>query len=255
MAALLNRWAEADPGREGRAGARGKCRPGAGFDEIDLSDLFGGREGGGFADLFKQFSGGGGGTRRASRGGARAQPRRGADLSHTLEVPFATAVSGGKASLRVQRAGGKIETIDVKIPAGIESGKKIRLRGQGEPSPAGGEAGDILITVKVAPHPHFRREGHNLEVRVPITLAEAALGAKVDVPTPKGTVTVTVPKGTSSGKKLRIKGHGVTSGGTTGDLLAEVQIVLPENLSEEDLESIKKLTANDGQDPRQDLRW
>lgn len=237
----------------GPGGATWTVPPGAGFEEIDLGDLFGDRGGGGgFADLFKQFTGGG---RRAGRTSARPQPRRGADLVHQLEVPFTTAVSGGKASLSVQRADGKLESIDVKIPAGIEDGRKIRLRGQGETPPGGGEPGDILIAVRVGSHPYFRREGRNLEVRLPVTLAEAALGAKIDVPTPKGTVTVTVPKGTSSGKRLRIKGHGITGGGASGDLLAEVQIVLPENLSEEELEVIKNLAEKNSSNPRRDLRW
>ena len=133
-------------------------------------------------------------------------------MEHELSVPFASAVLGGEAQIAVRRGDGRTETIHVKIPAGIESGKKIRLRGQGEPGDNGGPAGDILIRVDVAPHPVFRRHGKRLEVTVPITLAEALAGGKIDVPTPHGTITLTVPPGSSSGRKLRVKGHGVKAG-------------------------------------------
>jgi DnaJ-class molecular chaperone len=222
---------------------------------FDLNDLFGGGgpdiEGGAsFTDLFKQFS-------RARGAGPTARAaNRGADLRHELTVPFNTAVLGGEAALTVQRASGKLETIRVKIPAGIDDGKKIRLRGQGEPGMGGAPAGDILLTIHVSPHPHFRRTGNRLDVRVPVTLAEAALGAKVDVPTPQGTITLTIPPNTSSGKRLRIKGHGVRPAGQPpGDLFAEIQIVLPDNLSAEDRQRLADVSARYPQQPRADLRW
>ncbi len=228
---------------------------GAGFDfgDIDLSDLFGGSGeaemgGGGFADIFKQFRRGAGRQQQAPAGGA--------NIAHELTVPFATAVTGGQAQISVQRTGGKIETIQVKIPAGIDNGKKIRLRGQGEPGPRGRPAGDILLTIHVSPHPCFRRRGKQLEVTLPVTVAEAALGAKVDVPTPTGTITLQIPPGTSSGAKLRIKGHGVTPPKKTpGDLYAVIQIVLPDRLDAEDREALEKLDKKHPQDPRSDLRW
>jgi len=236
--------------------------PGQGGEEIDFSELFGRFGGGGgaeyegssFGDFFGQ-------ARRGGRGQRRAQPQemRGADLATELEVPFGTAVLGGQAQISLRRNGGKVETLNVKIPAGIEDGKKIRLRGQGE-GVQGGTPGDILITIHVAPHPWFTRRGNDLEVRVPVTLSEAALGAKVDVPTPKGTISLRVPAGSSSGKKLRIKGHGVAGrDGAAGDLYAEIQIVLPTTLDEECLELIKKLdehaASEHPQDPRKDLKW
>ncbi len=144
----------------------------------------------------------------------------------------------------------------MKIPAGIEDGKKIRLRGQGEPSPGGGTSGDILLTVHVAPHPFFRRRGDDLDVRVPVTLLEAAEGAKVEVPTPRGTVNLRVPPKTSSGTKLRIKGHGVAkSGKTPGDLYAEVAIILPKQLGTDELEQIRAMCQKSPADPRTELRW
>ena len=245
----------------GPQGGRASWNTGpAGGEEIDFSQLFGDRYGGGdpsgmFGDLFGQFRrAGGAGTRKASRGGAP----RGADITSELEIPFNTAVSGGEAHISVQRPDGHVETLAVKIPAGISEGKKIRLRGQG--ASAGGPAGDILITVHVAPHPWFTRKGNDLIVRLPLSLAEAALGAKVDVPTPRGTISLRVPPNSSSGKRLRIKGHGVkTRDGELGDLYAEVQIVLPPTLDEESLELIKKLDERfrsaSPQDPRRDLRW
>jgi molecular chaperone DnaJ/curved DNA-binding protein len=235
---------------------------GPGGEEVDFSELFGRFGGGGgseyesspFGDLFGQF-------RRSGRGQRRPQPQemRGSDLATELEVPFSTAVLGGQAQISLRRDGGKVETLNVKIPAGIDDGKKIRLRGQGESVP-GGTPGDILITIHVSAHPWFTRHGNDLEVRVPVTLSEAAQGAKVDVPTPKGTIALRVPAGSSSGKRLRIKGHGVAGrDGTAGDLYAEIQIVLPTPLDDECLELIKKLeehaAASHPQDPRKDLKW
>ncbi len=228
--------------------------PGAGGQpfEVDLEGLFGGGGGGGFADLFRQFG------QRGKAGASRreAAPARGADLEHELTVPFATAVLGGEAQIGVRRGDGRTETLQVKIPAGIDDGKKIRLRGQGEPGPSGGPAGDILIRVVVAPHPHFRRDGKNLQVDVPITLAEALRGAKIDVPTPHGTITVTVPPGASSGKKLRVKGHGVKpSSGPPGDLFAELEIVLPKTLSEDDRDALTRIAEKYADNPRAHLHW
>jgi DnaJ-class molecular chaperone len=220
------------------------------FDANDLNDLFGrgGEEAGsgGFADFFRTM--GGGRARRAARA------ERGHDLKHELTVPFATSVLGGEAALMVQRADGNVESIKVKIPAGIENGKKIRLRGQGEPGEGGGPAGDILLTIHVTPHPQFRRTGNRLEVRVPVTLAEAAEGAKVDVPTPQGTITLKVPANTSSGKKLRVKGQGIKTN-PPGDLFAEIQIVLPDHLSDDDRQKLAEISGRYSQNPRADLRW
>jgi DnaJ-class molecular chaperone len=236
------------------AGARGPqpwASGGGANVDIDLEDLFGGGGGGGFTDLFRQF--GQRGKRQQTR---REVPTRGANLEHELTVPFTTAVMGGEAQITVRRGDGHVDTLQVKIPAGFDDGKRIRLRSQGEPSLDGGPAGDLLIRVIAAPHPHFRRHGKQLEVRVPVSLAEAMRGAKVDVPTPHGTITLTVPPGTSSGKKLRVKGHGVKPAhGAPGDLLAEIQIVLPEQLADEDREQLAAVLDKYADNPRADLRW
>lgn len=234
--------------------------PGAGgfrFEDIDLSQLFGGRFGeespGGFQDIFSQFRRAGGRGAGKTTTGARG---RGADLHHQLDIPFKTAISGGEAQLTVRRQSGRTETIAVKIPAGIEDGKKIRIRGQGEPGRRGGPPGDILITVRVAPHPLFQRRGNHLYVKVPVTLAEAALGAKVELPTPRGIVALRVPAGSSGGTKLRLKGHGVApKNGPPGDLLAEIQIVLPKQLAQADRQAIREFAQRYPQDPRASLRW
>ena len=233
--------------------------PGAGGGqqfEFDLGDLFGGGGppgaggAGGFADIFKHF--GGGAPPRGRSNAGRSTPSRGEDIQTEITVPFRTAVSGGEAALSLQRSGGKTETLTVKIPAGLEDGRKIRLRGQGNPDPMGGDQGDLLLTVHVAPHPQFRRQGARLEVSIPVTLAEAARGAKVDLPTPKGVITLTIPPGTSSGTKLRVKGHGVAP---AGDLFAEVLVVVPAELSDADREAIAKISDRYPQSPRDELRW
>ena len=195
-------------------------------------------------------------ARPASLANRPGSSRRGADSQHELQVPFTTAIAGGEVQISIQRPSGKTETLAVKIPSGIEDGKKIRIRGQGEPGPRGGTPGDILITIRVAPHPYFQRRGNHLLVRVPVTLGEAVAGAKVDVPTPRGTVTLSVPPGSSSGAKLRVKGHGVApKNGTPGDLLAEIQIVLPKQISDADRQAIREIDQRYPQSPRKDLRW
>jgi DnaJ-class molecular chaperone len=240
-----------------------------GFGGFDFGGGFRGGGGGGteadlppdLQDLLKQFTGGGGFQfgagpmpRRRSR---RAPGQPGADIHHDVEVPFRTSVMGGEVNLRLVRPGQKNETIAVKIPAGIEDGKTIRLRGQGEASTTGGPAGDLLITVRVASDSHFRRDGLDLIARVPVTLTEAALGAKVDVPTPHGTIALKVPPGTSSGTRLRAKGQGIkASDGRTGDLYAEILIAIPKQLDDEAAELVRKLDARLKQpNPRADLQW
>jgi DnaJ-class molecular chaperone len=240
------------PGPQWRTAAGGPG--GAGGPEFDFSQIFGGGEGGGgFADLFGQFRrGAASGPGRRSKAAGRAP---GADLQSEIQIPFNLAVTGGETQLSISRPSGQVETLNVKIPAGIEDGKRIRLRGQGESAPDG-ERGDILLTVRIGAHPWFTRRGEHLYVRVPVSLREAAEGAMVDVPTPKGAVSLRIPPGASSGKKLRIKGHGVSPPGKPpGDLYVEVQVVLPAKLDEPSLEAIRKIDASHPLQPRKELRW
>ena len=244
-------------GRPGAAGAWGAGPGGVSFEDFDFSQVFGEQPGGqagggGFGDFFSQFRRAGG----RERSTAPESPRRGQDIRHEVQIPFNTSITGGEVQVTVRRQTGKTESISVKIPPGIEDGKKIRVRGQGEPGPHGDTPGDILITVHVPPHTCFQRRGNHLHVKVPVTLSEAALGAKVDLPTPQGTISLTVPPGTSGGDKLRVKGHGVRpKNAAAGDLFAEIQIVLPDQLSEADRIWIRELGDRHPQDPRTNLKW
>lgn len=236
----------------GGAGPRGGGPfQGGGFEEIDISQLFGGG-GGGFGDLFGQFRQG------QKRGGRRAKstpepaPQ---DVQHELEIPFKTSIFGGEVSFQLQRGAGKIDTISMKIPPGIEDGKKIRLRGQGQPDPRGG-AGDLYVVVRAESHPFYARKGNSLLARIPITLLEAVEGAKIDVPTPWGTVVLKVPPRSTGEKKLRVKGHGVrVTGKTPGDLFVELAITLPATLDEPSIESIRQIEKKHPLNPRQDLAF
>jgi DnaJ-class molecular chaperone len=166
-----------------------------------------------------------------------------------------TAVNGGEREISFQRPGSlSMEKLRVKIPKGVSDGQKIRLKGKGGSAP-GGQSGDLYLVVNVASHPLFRREGNDIYVDVPVTLYEAALGAKISVPTLEGKALVTVPKNTQSGKSLRLKGKGITAkDGTKGDQYVKVKIVIPDNLSEESLELIKKFREVSPYDPRKDFR-
>jgi DnaJ-class molecular chaperone len=219
--------------------------------EIDLESLFGGA--GGFGDLF-----GAGRSRGAARGRKRAAQMPGEDVSAHIAVPFRLAIDGGKTDVRVDRDG-KMETITVTIPQGLPDGARMRLRGQGMPGTGGGPAGDLLLDVHVEPHPVFRRDGDTLELTLPVTLAEAIEGAKVDVPTPWGTIALRIPPGTSGGRKLRATGMGVRhANGAKGDLIAEVQIMLPvggdATAAARLLEAAKAAEAG-AANPRAQLRW
>ena len=185
---------------QGDAGGR---YTGAGIDPDDLGDIFG--------EFF------------AAREPGGVRPRKGADRRYRLAVPFLAAING--ATERLTLPGG--ETLDVRIPAGIEDGQTLRLRGKGDAGRNGGPDGDALIEVAVAPHPAFRRVGRNVELDLPVTLAEAVLGGRVAVPTPRGEVTLTVPPGSDAGARLRLRGRGVAEGGgePAGDMFVTLSLV------------------------------
>ena len=216
---------------------------------VDLGSLFGGQFD--LNDLFGAAGGqpGAGGGRRGKRA------RRGADSQIDVTIPFALAIEGGAHDLQLNR-NGKVERLSVKIPAGIETGATIRLSGQGEPGANNGPAGDLLMTVHVAAHPWFRREGTNLQVDVPLTIWEACLGAKVDVPTlSEGFLTVTIPAGTASGAKLRLRGKGVPDRqtGQRGDLFAVVKVVPPSSLTAEAKSKLAEMATEFPYEPRAKL--
>jgi DnaJ-class molecular chaperone len=220
--------------------------------DFDFGDIFG--QGGGAVDLGDLFGGMFGGG-RAGRG--RAQPRqsRGQDIQTSVTVPFDLAATGGSYDLHLSR-NGQTETLGVKIPQGLRDGGTIRLAGQGEPGQGGGAAGDLLVTVHFASHPYFRREGNDVYVDVPLTIAEAALGAKVDVPTlTEGLLMLTIPAGSSSGAKLRLKGKGFIDPRSKqqGDQYAVVKIVPPKSLDDESRRLIEEFAERNPDQPRRGL--
>jgi DnaJ-class molecular chaperone len=193
----------------------------------------------------------------AGRQRGRAPARRGRDVEHELELEFLEAVRGTSRTLSIRRgesATGQAETISVKIPPGVRSGQRIRVRGKGEQAP--GQPGDLYIRVRIRPHPWFRREGNDLYVDVPIGPAESVLGARVDVPTLDGTVTMTVPPSTASGQHLRLKGQGVPDGSSgAGDLYAVIKVVPPKEVSETGRQLMEQFRQAEQPDPRAGAPW
>ncbi|HCS50250.1 J domain-containing protein [Rubinisphaera sp.] len=238
-------------GFENMGGGGGRYRSSGGTGPVDLEQIFGGGGGAGGFDFGDLFGGG------FNQGGSRrqARPQKGRDIQSQVTVPFHLAAEGGKYGLTLNNAG-KHETLEVKIPPGIHDGATIRLAGQGEHSVTGGPSGDLLVKVKIAPHPYFKREGANLLLDVPVSLAEAVLGAKVDVPTlNEGEVTVTIPPGTSSGAKLRLKGKGILDSKTKvrGDQMIVVKVIVPKELSADAREQFQKFANLTEQHPRNGL--
>ncbi len=201
------------------------------------------------SDIFAQFFGGR--TGRPEQG-VRGQFRaRGQDLRYHLEVDFLDAVNGARRSVTMPDG----RTIEIAIPAGLKDGQTLRLRGKGGPGAGQGGPGDALVTVSVRPHPIFTRVGDDIEMELPVTFDEAVLGAKVEVPTVSGSVSATIPKGASSGQRLRLRGKGIRHPDSkAGDQIVRLKIVLPKRIDAgmEDLARRWRDTA--GFDPRADLR-
>lgn len=232
-------------------------QPGTGgFDGLDLDQVFGGGRGGrggggqtqfdGFSDFFEQMMGGGRGAGGRQR---QAPPQKGGNTRHELEIPLQTAVQGGKTEFYLND-----EKISLNIPAGVETGAKIRLRDRGQPSPNGGPNGDLILLIKVSDHPCFRRNGRNLELNLPVSLGEAVLGSKIDIPTPAGTVALSIPANSSSGRRLRLKGQGVKHrDGSAGDLFVILQIEVPKETDEESRNLIEQFENRNPVILREDL--
>ena len=208
-----------------------------------------------FSEIFEEmFGGGGGGGQNPFGGGFRgsagqASPRRGADARKEVHVTFLTAARGGVEDVKLDNG----RRVKVRIPAGVDDGGTLRMRGKGGPGLDGGEAGDMLVTIRVGAHPLFVRQGLDLLVDVPISIAEAALGAAVEVRLLQGRVKVRIPAGTSSGKRLRVKGQGINAGpDRVGDFYAVVQIVAPAELDDESRDAIESI-GKTLPDPRQDI--
>jgi DnaJ-class molecular chaperone len=194
-----------------------------------------------FGDLFGA-RGGRGRTAGPRAAGRAAAPSAGDDIEHVVAVPFAVAANGGTESVRLTLADGTTQSIEVRIPPGTKHETKLRVKGRGRPGAHGGPPGDLILVVHVGEHPWFRRDGLDLLLEVPISIAEAALGTVVEVPLMKGTVKLRVPPGTASGAKLRAKGKGlVDAKGDAGDFYAIVRIVPPEHLTPEEKAALEAM--------------
>ena len=259
-----------------RGGAGGGGASGVNFE--DIFGAFGGGNGGNvrFAtnggaginldDILGAFGGFGGGSSRGSSpfagasqfgdfGGAHGAsyqqaPQKGEDLHASTRITLRQSLSGVNIKLAVSG-----NPMTVKVPKGIKDGQSVRLRGKGKASLNGGATGDLIVTIHVEEDPVYSREGNDLRMTLPVTFAEATLGAKVEVPLIDGsTVTVKVPAGSDSGRTLRLKGRGVATKKGTGDLLATISVVVPKDLTPEQLDSIKSLADSlDQSDPRAEL--
>lgn len=213
--------------RAGGRGGRAYTRPGG--PQVSVEDFD-------FGEIFDQLFGARSTQHRAR--GPQVPPERGADVEHTVELSFEEAARGRSIPLQINRDG-QVETIEVKIPPGVKDGSRVRLRGRGQQSPSG--AGDLYIITRVRPHPIFRREDQDIYVDVPISLYEAINGAKVEVPTLDGPVTVTIPPGTSGGAKLRIRGRGIERNGQRGDQFVTPRIIIPKDLDDQDRKAIEAI--------------
>ena len=243
-----------------RGGAGGAGASGVNFE--DIFGAFGGGNGGnvrfstsgsgaGFNldDILGAFGGFGGGSSRGSSPYQQA-PQKGEDLHASTRITLKQSLGGVNIKLAVS---GKPMT--VKVPKGIKDGQSVRLRGKGKASINGGSAGDLIVTIHVEEDPVYSREGNDLRMTLPVTFAEATLGANVELPLLDGsTVTVKVPAGSDSGRTLRLKGRGVATKKGTGDLLATISVVVPKDLTPEQLDSIKSLADSlDQSDPRAEV--
>lgn len=238
---------------------------GWGGGNVNVDDIFGGAGGaGGFgswSDILESIRRGEGafGTEWdfgdfGGQGGRRARAQKGKDMNVTLNVTFDEAFRGTEKRVTVRIPGKSTsETLAVKVPAGAVDGGRLRFRGKGGPGQNGGEAGDLLITTKIEPHPYFTRDGANVLVDVPVTVAEAALGASVVVPAPDGTkVRVKIPAGTQTGAKLTVRGKGAprVKGSGTGDLLIKVDVRVPKTMNEEQRKAMERFLAATSEDVR-----
>jgi curved DNA-binding protein len=214
-----------------------------------FEQMFGSGMGGSGFSGFEDLAG-------ASRGRSRRRSRSAPTVQEeSVEIDFLLAARGGKVNLHVQREDGngvlKPETLSVDIPAGIAEGAKLRLKGQG----AGG--GDLLLMVQIRPHPYFERDGQDLRVTVPISVSEAILGTKVDVPTIDGTITLTIPPGTSSGQRLRLRERGLPAPGqkTRGDQYVEVKVMVPKGIDDRSRDLIEEFAQRNPQNVRAETPW
>lgn len=225
-------------------------------DLEELLSAFGGSRGGGgrasiFDDIFGESVG-----RGARKGGGRRRPFRGQDQTQPIDLSFEQAARGATLSLRLSgHRSASAQTIDVKIPPGVEEGQRIRLRGR-IPGGNGGPPGDLYLQCRIRPHPYFKRSGLDLTVEVPVSIVEATLGGSIEVPTLDGSVTMTLPPGTASGSKLRLKGRGVeTADGRRGDEFVMIKVVPPRSLTDEQRKHLEAIRDSGLPSVRQAMPW
>ncbi|GGX66727.1 DnaJ C-terminal domain-containing protein [Saccharospirillum salsuginis] len=238
--------------QQGAAGAG--TGAGQGFSEEDLSRQF--------TDFFESIFGGmGGGHRQAGPDWQQAFSQRGQDMHHKIALFLEEAASGVQRQIRLQvpevdaygRVHRRTKTLNVKIPPGVVAGQRIRLAGQGGPGVGDGATGDLFLEIELAPHPVFGVDGKDLLLTLPVTPWEAALGARVKAPTLTGQVNLTIPKGSASGQRLRLKGKGLGRN-PTGDLIVTLQVTVPKRHSDEALALYQKLAQTEADfDPRKQL--
>jgi DnaJ-class molecular chaperone len=220
---------------------------GGGGRRVDMRD-FGGS---GFSDFFETFFGGAGGARsvdleellRGARGGA-AGPARGDDVEYEVEIGLEDVLRGATRALGLGESS-QPRTVEVKIPAGIREGARLRVAGEGPPGPGGGPRGDLYLRIRLLPHPSFTRDGDDLQVAVTVSLTTAVLGGEVPIPTLDGPLGIKVPPGTPVGRVFRLRGHGLprSGSGERGDVLAQLNVSLPHNLTPRERELFEELRS------------
>lgn len=235
---------DSDMARAYRRGGGGRRNGGnGGGQNVSFEEVFG--SSGGVGDFFGDLFGGG-------RRGGRRTAQRGSDVASVVTVDFKSAILGASLAMRLQEGG---ETVTVRIPAGAADGDKVRVPGHGAPGMLGGPPGDLILEIRVTPHPRFEREGLDLKLDLPITVGEAYRGAKVRVPTPYGAVTLTVPMRAQSGQLMRLAGKGVKRGKKEGDLYVRFQVKLPTGESPDIERAVDLLDKATGVDVRTGLEF
>ena len=246
-------------GGRGGAGGGGGDVPIEGLE--DLFSIFGGRAGaeeglGGFEEFIGRASGRKGGGARRRR---QPPPDRDENLNIEQEVSltFDQAIQGTKLELQLRHPDGEAQQVTVRIPPGVDDGQRIRVRGKGQPNPTGGSPGDLHIVCRVQPHPYFKRVGNDIHLELPLTVSEALLGTKVEIPTLEGRTVLTIPPGTPSGAKLRLKDKGVAPPGDKprGHQFVVIRIVPPKTLTPEQQELVQRFRDLGEGSPREGLGW
>jgi len=227
----------------------------------NLEDLFDIFSGGGRAQtggsIFEDFFNQAGGRGRSPRSAGKTEPSTGLDIEHAVELTFEQAVHGTKLELGLTPSSGTTKKITVKIPAGVAQGQRIRVRGKGRTSGRPAKTGDLYIICKIQPHRYFRRAGNDIYLDLPISVSEAVLGAKVEIPTLDGKTILTVPPGTASGTRLRLKNKGVKPAGKkkAGDQYAVIRIMPPAKPTKRQREIMEQWDETGDDSPRKNTEW